>query len=154
QPGKTMARGGNEFLERLEFPRTPSGIIKEFVEDDDGPWRYSIPEQLQDGFGGGIEIAVDVQEGRPASEPRQQRRQGFVEPALDQLGMGRDFGQAAETKTALFNPGAPPLGEPLEGIETVNLLRSQGADEIDGGAAPDAEFADQISGPYLGCLPG
>src|SRR3984957_15668276 len=66
-PGKSEigvfdAARADEFLERLEFVPLPVRVIEIFVEQDHGAVRQPRREQLQNGLGRTVEIAIDVDE--------------------------------------------------------------------------------------------
>ena len=138
----TLARA-DEFLERLKFVPLPVRIIEILVEQDHGSVRQPRREQLQDGLGRAVEIAIDMDEGNRPGIVGQPRRQARVEVALMQPHVIRHARQAAfdVERFAAEAETRPRLGQALEAVEAVDGARPDMARNVaDRAAGEDAEF--------------
>src|SRR5690606_17348784 len=74
-----------EFHERLVLVLAPARVVEVLVEHDQRARLDAWGEQLEDGPGRRVEVAVDVEQRDVARVCVEEGGQGFVEPADDQL---------------------------------------------------------------------
>src|SRR3984957_11731574 len=137
------AARADEFLERLEFVPLPVRIIEIFVEQDHGSFRQPRREQLQNGLGRTVEIAIDVDERNRTGIVGQPWRQARVEVAPVQPHVIRHARQAAfdVERLAAEAEARPCLGQSLEAVEAVDGARTDLSRHVaDRAAGEDAEF--------------
>jgi len=69
----------------------PSRKIMEFIEQNDAAGGQAVSQTGQNGLGGTVQIAIDVQEGNRLGMYLEEGGQGFAKAALQQLHIGRQI---------------------------------------------------------------
>src|SRR5579872_5957489 len=127
----------------LALALAPAWVIEEFVKLNNCAGNDAVAEHVQHGLRRRIEVRVHMQEGNRLRIVLLERRYGVLEPTFIQAHVRRDGRQGSYSKRAFFMTGPPILRQSLEGIEAVDLTRSERGNEIDGGAGVDAKLADE-----------
>ena len=133
----------DEFLERFEFVPLPVRIVEILVEQDHGSVRQPRRDEIQNGLGRTVEIAIDMNESNRPGIVGQPLRQARVEEALVQPHVFRHARQSAfdVERSAAEAEARPRLGQSLEAVEAMDGARSDTARDVaDRAAGEDAEF--------------
>ncbi len=121
---------------------SPAWVIPVFVEDDDGAWFDPMADDFEDGAGGGVEIAVDVEEGDVSGMGSGEIREALVEPAADEAGVFGDI-RWILGEHSRGEAGAPLFWQTFKTIEAEDGFLPMIGDDTQGAAGSDAEFEDE-----------
>ncbi len=120
----------------------PAWVVPVFVEHDDGTWFDAMTEDFEDGAGGGVEVAVDVEKGDIAGVGVGEAGEALVEPAADEAGVFGHVGRVLGEHAGWISR-SPLFGEAFETVEAEDGFLPVVGDDAEGAAGGDAEFEDE-----------
>lgn len=138
-----VAEGKPSLKEGLPLVRNSRLVL---VENQHGSFDDAFVQEVKDGFGGAVEVAVEMQESSAFRVFREEWWNGLGKKPLVQCdsfgGEGESLGPTSEVQMPGFEV-EPVLGKTTEGIEPVKVDLGSGglAEVVEGPAFENAELA-------------
>lgn len=126
----------------LEFMLAPARVVQIFIEDENAAGNEIAFETMQNRFGGGVQIAINMREGNRLLVADHEAGQGLVEIADDKLGVRCRLRRRLREGAGVV-AGAPVFGQAVEAVKTVYRAGIFFCDEAKRAPCGNAEFEKQ-----------